>query len=198
MPRLADHDERRREAIEALWQVIAEEGIAAVSQRSVAARTGWSRGIIDYYFANMDELRLAGLRTLCDVEVESRLKAERPAGRAGLRAALMGGMPVDDRRRLFGRVWIAYLGAAASESAIRAEYARCQARRGAVWQTMLARMVERGELAEGCDLELEATHLMAFELAMNVYGMLNPGMLTASKLEQHADGFLDGLLHPGG
>jgi len=194
MPRLADHDERRREAIEALWSLIAEEGIAAVSQRRVAARTGWSRGIIDYYFADMDELRLAGLRALCEMEVEGRLKAERPAGPAGLRAALLGGMPIDERRCLYGRVWIAYLGAAASDATIRAEYARCQARRSAVWQAMLARMVERGEFSEGRDLELAATHLMAFELAMNVYGILNPGRFSATQIECQVDAFLDSLL----
>ena len=38
------------------------------------------------------------------------------------------------------------------------------------------------------------TFLMAFELAMNVYGILNPGRFSATQIECQVDAFLDSLL----
>jgi AcrR family transcriptional regulator len=194
MPKLADHRERRQEAVEALWRVLAAEGFAGVSVRSVVAETAWSRGIVDYYFESFSELLRLGLRRLCERDLAEHLDPGVRVGVAALRAMLLAGMPLDEQRRMVGRIWIAYLGATVGDPEIRHEYARCQALRGQAWQAVLAQMVERGELAGERDLEIEATHVMAFELAMNVYGLLNPQLARASVLEQHVDQFIASLI----
>ena len=44
MPKIVDHDERRRSIIEATWRVIAREGIASATTRGIAVPTTvWSR-----------------------------------------------------------------------------------------------------------------------------------------------------------
>lgn len=192
--RPVDHEKRRREAIEALWRVIAAEGMGHARQRAVAAESGWSRGIIDYYFESMAELRLAGLRMLCEDDLGGHLAQPVMEGVTALRAALLASMPLDESRRLRGRVWIAYLGRCVADAEIAQEYARCQRLRGEAWRRILAQIVERGELAGERDLEIEATHVMAFELAMNVYGLLNPQLTTAPVLERHVDQFIASLI----
>lgn len=193
MPKIVDHDERRREVIEALWRVIATSGIERVSTRSVAAESGWSRGVVDYYFDSMDELVLAGLTAAQEVDLEARREsAERPGAEA-LRTMLMQSMPLDDARRLRAKVWLSYLGRAVSDPAIGKEFARCQEERSRVWAAVIERMVAAAESPPPLDAQTEAAHIMSFELAVNVYEMLNPGRVTPDAMMRHLDQFIDQL-----
>lgn len=54
-------DERRVAILHAVWQVIAERGVSAVSMRNVAAAAGVSVGQIQYWFRTKDELLRASL-----------------------------------------------------------------------------------------------------------------------------------------
>lgn len=192
MPRLADHDERRREAIEALWRVIATQGIDKASVRHVAAQTGWSRGIIDYYFDGMQELLLAGLRTACEEDI--RLQGDVTAAESDgvLREALLARMPLDETRRLRARVWIAYLGRAMTDPDVATEYAACQRARSLMWIGTLADG-GAGDLDQE-QLENAAALIMTFELAMNVNGLLNPESITQDWVEQNIDAFIAMLM----
>ena len=56
MPRIIDRDARREEIAEAVWAVIVDQGIAAVSIRTVAARAGLAVGSVRHVFPTRDEL----------------------------------------------------------------------------------------------------------------------------------------------
>lgn len=60
----SEHDERRTAIIHAVWQVIAQSGMGAVSVRNVAAAAGASAGRIQYWFPSKDELLRASLETM--------------------------------------------------------------------------------------------------------------------------------------
>jgi AcrR family transcriptional regulator len=194
VPKIVDHEERRREVIEALWRVIAKHGIEHVSTRSVAAEAGWSRGIVDYYFDNMDELLLAGLSVALEVDLDARREAAEHPGAEALRTMLLQSMPLDDERRLRGKVWLSYLGRAVSDPAICKEFARCQEERGQVWAAVVEGMIAATEMPSLPDAQAQAAHIMSFELAVNVYEMLNPGRVTPDVTVQHVDQFVDRLM----
>ncbi|GAA5057714.1 TetR/AcrR family transcriptional regulator [Nocardia callitridis] len=59
-----DPDERRTTIIRAVWQVIADNGMGAVSMRNVATAAGVSVGRIQYWFSSKDELLLASLEAM--------------------------------------------------------------------------------------------------------------------------------------
>ncbi len=58
VPKLVDHEERRREIARATWQVITRDGVDAASVRSVAAESGLSTGALRHYFADQGSLLL--------------------------------------------------------------------------------------------------------------------------------------------
>ena len=60
----SDADERHTAIITAVWQVIAERGMAGVSMRTVAAAAGVSVGRIQYRFHTKDELLRASLAAM--------------------------------------------------------------------------------------------------------------------------------------
>ena len=60
MPKLVDHDERRRAITAAVWRLIADRGIDAVNMRDIAAEAGYANGSLSHYFTGKDDiLRLA-------------------------------------------------------------------------------------------------------------------------------------------
>ncbi|WP_431871678.1 TetR/AcrR family transcriptional regulator [Nocardiopsis eucommiae] len=57
-------DQRRTEIFYAVWRVIAENGMGAVSMRNVATAAGVSVGRIQYWFRSKDELLQASLEAM--------------------------------------------------------------------------------------------------------------------------------------
>lgn len=56
VPKLIDVEARRRELAEALWSVVIDDGLPAVSVRSVAARAGVSTGSLRHVFPTRSDL----------------------------------------------------------------------------------------------------------------------------------------------
>jgi AcrR family transcriptional regulator len=55
MPKKVDRQERRTLIADALMRVAADQGLAAVSLRTVAAEAGVSAGMVQPYFRTKDE-----------------------------------------------------------------------------------------------------------------------------------------------
>ncbi|MHA6800393.1 TetR/AcrR family transcriptional regulator [Bounagaea algeriensis] len=66
MPKLVDREAARREIAAALLSVLAEQGIDAVSVRTVATAAGRSPGAVQKYFATKDEMLAAALELYCE------------------------------------------------------------------------------------------------------------------------------------
>ena len=111
MPKVVDHDQRRRDIAQAMWSVIARDGLAAASARTVAAEAGWSLGAVRHYFASQNELLLFATTAMIDgasARVGGTL-ARRPPGAARCQEVLEHLLPLDDERTGEVRVWLAVL-----------------------------------------------------------------------------------------
>ncbi|WP_460767921.1 TetR/AcrR family transcriptional regulator [Nocardiopsis nanhaiensis] len=110
MPKIVDHEERRRELAEALWRVIAASGPHAVSIRSVAAEAGLSAGALRHYFQTREELLVFAIdrsqeRVAERMHEHARtLDPEAPVVErvAGFAEQMM---PLDETRRAEFRAW---------------------------------------------------------------------------------------------
>ncbi len=117
VPKVVDHDERRRHVTAALLRITEREGLEAVSVRTVAAEAGCSVGAVQRYFSTKDEMLHFALRTVVEAERE-RIRHIRlgPAGMPfpdALRATLLELLPLDARREGEARIWAAFYARAA-------------------------------------------------------------------------------------
>ncbi|AYF74426.1 TetR/AcrR family transcriptional regulator [Nocardia yunnanensis] len=103
MPRLVDHEQRRREITAAARKVIAAGGLDAATFQAVAAEAGISVRLIQYYFGTKRDLMLATHRAV--VEDWGRTFAASlgelgpdAAPRDVIRAVSMGLLPLDEQR----------------------------------------------------------------------------------------------------
>lgn len=111
MPKVVDHEKRRRDIAEAMWRVIARDGLAAASARTVAAEAGWSLGAVRHYFGSQNELLLFAATAMIDgatARVSLTLE-RRPPGLARCQEVLEHLLPLDDVRTGEIRVWLAVL-----------------------------------------------------------------------------------------
>ena len=110
MPKVVDHEQRRKELAGAVWRVIARDGVAEVSIRSVAAQAGWSSGALRHYFATRAELLAFACEQVIE-QVTDRLSAMRPAGnvRDAVGDILLQTMPVDETRHTESSIAFAFL-----------------------------------------------------------------------------------------
>ncbi|MFD4434298.1 TetR/AcrR family transcriptional regulator [Nocardia sp. NPDC058497] len=104
MPRLADHEERRRSITTAARRVIARGGLEAATFQSVAAEAGVSVRSVQYYFGTKREFLLATHRAVVansGARLHQALAALGPdAGpRDIVRAVLLGLLPLDEPSR---------------------------------------------------------------------------------------------------
>ncbi len=110
MPKIVDHEERRRALAEALWRVIAESGPQAVSIRSVAAEAGLSTGALRHYFQTREELLTYAI-DLSEERVTERMKehARSLDPEMSLQDRVLGFaeqlLPLDQARRAEYRAW---------------------------------------------------------------------------------------------
>lgn len=91
-------NQRRRVLLDAALQVIGRDGLAAVTQRAVAAEAGLPPSAVYYYFPTMDDLVTAAL-----VDVNDRCLAELravPAGADALHALAVATVGSSRRRRV--------------------------------------------------------------------------------------------------
>lgn len=111
MPRVVDHDERRRQIAEALLVVAARDGHESVSSRAVAKELGVATGSLWHYFDGFDEVIRAAA-----TEVTRRTDERIVAATAGLRGlarleALMSEvLPIDERTRTEAYVVVGFWG----------------------------------------------------------------------------------------
>ena len=104
MPRQVDHEQRRREIVEALFRVATRDGLAAASIRAVAKEAGVPAPRVQYYFPTKTELLEAAIFQLGQRVVGRGIALQQAAGpdpspETMLRAALSGSRPVDAETR---------------------------------------------------------------------------------------------------
>lgn len=111
MPRVVDHDERRRQIAEALLAIAARDGHDNVSSRAVAKELGVATGSLWHYFDGFDDVIRAAA-----AEVTRRTGERIAAATAGLRglarleALMREVLPVDERTRTEAHVVVGFWG----------------------------------------------------------------------------------------
>lgn len=166
MPKIVDHDERRRQIVEALIRQAGREGLHAVTMRSVAAEAGVSLRLVQYYFISKGELMHAALRHL---ERQSRERwAARLAGqehgrsvRDYLEAFAAEALPGDGQSRTFHLLWTSFalLSLTDPDLARQPFVAGPQRLEGEIADRLRQGQI-RGELAPQLDATYEAARLL--------------------------------------
>jgi AcrR family transcriptional regulator len=122
VPKLVDHEERRREMAGAVWRVIRREGVEGASMPAVAREAGCSTGSLRHYFPTQSELLAAAMRAVVD-HIDARMGDFRSTpddAAAPVEQVLQELLPLDAERRAENEVWLAFSARSLVEPQLRA------------------------------------------------------------------------------
>jgi AcrR family transcriptional regulator len=192
MPRTkGDHEARRREVSEAVWQVMATRGFTGLTLRAVAAEMGASTGLLTHYFPSRRSLVEYALGLLEERTLGRPRRAAAP-GLAAFRAALLDVLPLAAQAVVSNRIWVSSWDAALSDEAMREDYADKYARSRDRLSAHAAAAQERGDLPPGSPADL-AAGAQAFVLGLVVQALLDPAAFPPRRQVELLDGYLAGL-----
>ena len=193
MPKQVDHGLRRRQLVEASWDVIAREGIEGATLRKVAAAANCTTGRIAHYFTGRDELIVsalraaytdAGKRMAAIIETEAKTEAD---ARTRLSRVVYEGLPLDAARLREWKVWIAFWAAAASD----VDLAQENARRYAEWQQLLSKLLATISGTE--DVEVQALALVSMIDGLGIRTALVPSTKNRRLARAAIDAWIVGI-----
>jgi AcrR family transcriptional regulator len=158
-----NHVERRRELAEAVWRVIARDGVAQISIRTVAAESGWSSGALRHYFATRGEL-LAFACEHVTARATERILGLNPSGtpREQVRAVLLEVMPLDAERRIEASISFSFLALGLGDTAL----ADVQRRQFAALYELCRHLA--GQLTDGGEAAARRLHALVDGLSMQI------------------------------
>ncbi|MGV9975278.1 TetR/AcrR family transcriptional regulator [Nocardia beijingensis] len=195
MPRLVDHEVRRREITSAVRRVIVGGGLEAVTFQTVAAEAGISVRLVQYYFGTKREFLLATHRSVIEDAGARFMRRWDSLGadatpREAIRAVLIELLPLDDLRREEAIVLGAFGTAAITGRGITAEETFAAPRALVAIVAGQLRRARSGEAKDRADLDAE---LITAAIGGLAQGLLQ-GYGTAQSVVELVDHLLDRVL----
>lgn len=189
MPKFVDAALRRQEVVEAVFRIVAADGLERASLREVADEAGLAVGSVRHYFASSDELLASSFGVVVDRiagrlrSAEARLADAAPGSaehRGGVVALLAELLPLDEERALDACVWMAFKNAARTKPFLAAEADRSHRTVAAVvGRLMMDLAAGTGAGPDRQGLVTEAERLLATLDGLTMHALLQPEWMTA-------------------
>jgi AcrR family transcriptional regulator len=191
VPKIVDAAVRRQEVVEAVFRIIAADGLERASLREVADEAGLAVGSVRHYFSSSDELLAHSFGVVVD-RITGRLDTARDLltqltpgtaeHRDGVLTLLGQFLPLDEERAVDACVWMAFKNAARIRPFLAAEADRSHRSVAAVVGWLMMELRPSGET--GADdghqgLVTEAERLLATLDGLTMHALLQPEWMTA-------------------
>ncbi|WP_426996453.1 TetR/AcrR family transcriptional regulator [Pseudarthrobacter sp. N5] len=204
MPKIVDAAARRQDVVQAVFRIIAADGLERASLREVADEAGLAVGSVRHYFSSSEELLAHSFAVVVD-RVLARLAAAqtRTASLAtGSQAhhdavlTLLGEfLPLDEESAVDACVWMAFKNAARIRPFLSAEADRSHRAVAAVVGQVVVELTADDDDGQH-QLVTEAERLLAILDGLTMHALLQPEWMTAAMcrdvLESHLSGMRSG------
>lgn len=182
MPKIVDHDARRRVIVEALWRVVARDGAHEVSVRHVAAEAGMPKSSIGHYVGTMPQLLGLAVDTLVQANTDRILVLDLldlDVDKAT--EVLYTLVPVSAERRYMSGVWLLLVAQAGADPEFADVLHRLNESVAEGLTELLTAMSRRGMMngARSIPMEVRRVHALIDGLALQC--------MTDSDLRSEAD-----------
>jgi AcrR family transcriptional regulator len=198
MPKIVDHDARRKEIIEAVWSLISSRGFGSVTMRELAAEAGYANGALSRYFPDKDAVLRAAFRHAYDATNE---RAAATIGDRGgldaLRLLCLEIMPLDEVRLREARVVIGFWDHAAGDQDLIAFFDSTVLE----WRDEIGMYLRQaratGEIPAGARPDqLIIDSLLAMLMGLQICALFMPADATPNRQLALLDDFMAGLRRP--
>jgi len=186
LPKIVDHEQKRKLIAESAWQIIEEKGLEHASIRAVAAEAGLSPGALRHYFSTQDELLLfivdyyltRGAARAAEGLVISHIPLK------AAREILLQLLPIDAEKRTAAGVWCIF--AIRSLKSLPLQAKKDELTDGLHYMTRAALdiLAQAQLLPSAADIQLETLRLAALIEGLTMLAMLRPELYAPETVEQ--------------
>ena len=205
MPKFVDAALRRQEVVEAVFRIVAADGLERASLREVADEAELAVGSVRHYFASSDELLSHSFGVVVD-RIVSRLAAAddrlaeaqpgTPEYHQGVLTLLGELLPLDDERAVDACVWMAVKNAARPRPFLAADAGRSHRAVAAIVGRLVMDLSSAADPDVAVDqqrLVTEAERLLATLDGLTMHALLQPEWMTAQMCGDVLESHLTGL-----
>ncbi|MFF1483622.1 TetR/AcrR family transcriptional regulator [Streptomyces sp. NPDC058319] len=189
MPKIIDHDQRRREIVAVARKLIVQGGFGAATMRSIVAEAGFANGALKRYFPSKDSIVAATFESVL-AEMNERMTAAgepAPDPEEALRHDIEATLPLDRYRIDGARVLLALWEHSVANEEL-AELYRDHLRR---WRRLLAARIAaargRGEPPDDPAVTGLAGEVIGLTIGANVTALMFPDGALVPEHRAHVD-----------
>jgi AcrR family transcriptional regulator len=190
MPKIVDHDERRREIVAVTKEIILRGGFEAATMRSIASTAGFANGALKHYFRSKESIVAAVFDEVLAEMTEVIGPGTDDPSLDGLRHHLEAMLPLDEPRITAGRVLLALWEYAMSDDELAKRYREHVADWRAALVAKLAACRAAGTITVATPDEDLASELMNVTIGANVLSLISPMGSLIESYERYIDSFI--------
>lgn len=193
-----DHDQRRHEVAIAAATIIAEDGLEALTTRSLAKAMDCSIGVLSHYFVNKDEIVIAAMNW-ADSAIEerfSRLIEQSPMDVDNYESFIMDSFPLDEHTELEWRVRLNLAAYSLTHPALKASQDEARIVRFERLLNMVKTLQESGYIRPDVNPEMVSQACIDFVMGTAFNLLAVPMELRAAKVSDMVLSFLATLQQP--
>lgn len=185
MPKIVDHDRKRKMIVETAWGIITNEGIDKASVRRIASEAGMSTGALRHYFSNQDELLLFILEYYLargKERSENKSWSQNPLG--AVRETLLELVPVDRDKQTETSVWLVFAIRSLTSAALNTKIIELTEGEYVFMEALFEILIKAGQVSKDIPIEIEKLRLAAVIEGISIHALLRPDIFTIEKTEQ--------------
>lgn len=185
MPKIVDHDEKRKQIAEAAWNIIGKEGVEKASIRRVASEAGMSSGALRHYFSTQDEMLLFIMNYYLE-EGKKRSQniewSENPV--QAVEEVLLELVPIDEEKKIETSVWWILALRSLTSDTIKDKKDEMTDGTYELANSMIEILALKGVLSDSMNAELEKSRLTALIEGLSIHALLRPDVYSPEKVKE--------------
>lgn len=176
MPKIVDHDERRRLLTDALWRVVRRDGARGISIQTVADEAGVSKSNVVYYFPSRGALLTAAVDEVnTRAEELTRRRTEPPISLEQAVATIVEvTVPLTAAQRRQAEVWLLLLDEGHADPELRETLHAFNRRIREGFEQGVRTLQEQGLIDPGREVATEAAALHALVDGLSIQVLTDP------------------------
>ncbi|OZB95439.1 TetR/AcrR family transcriptional regulator [Paenibacillus sp. XY044] len=186
MPKIVDHEQKRKLIAESAWSIIEAKGIEHASIRAIAAAAGVSPGALRHYFSTQDELLLFIVDYYLTRGVD-RAAEGLEISRIPMKAAkevLLELLPMDTEKRTAASVWWVFAIRSLTSSALQVKKDELTDGLHHLSKIVIDLLSTAELLPSSTDIELETFRLAAVIEGLTILALLRPEIYSPETVER--------------
>lgn len=184
MPKLIDHQERKQHIAQAVWAVLAREGVRGVSVRTVAAEAGISTGSLRHVFPILNDMMLYSL-DYSGQRFLASLTSRKVTGPLidHLEDLLFDFVPTSNESRMYSEVVVGMLAEASNIPGVARMLQQQETELAYTYSFILSQLKAHGRTRSDIDVQYETDTLVSLLFGVHVSYMLSDQTASDQELQ---------------